>query len=152
MPTRSLRRGLCVAALAFPAAGASPLTIAIEAEGFTASGSDIHAVCRSAADQLLVHMPDLEPVAVVVAKGEHGPIALFERGENGEYRVRLDTGGTYWSQYAYQFAHELCHVLCRYEDDYKGNLWFHLKWHRAVPAEHKDFVQTLAALFGVELP
>ena len=108
-----------------PTAGAKDaVTIKINPAGFVASKADIHAVCKSAGEPLLRHMPDLDPTTIAVSKGEHGPIALFRRGRNGEYQVRLDTGQTYWAQYAYQFAHEICHVLCRYEDDYKGNLWF----------------------------
>ncbi len=36
------------------------LTIRVNPEGFKASKEDIHAVCRSAADQLLRHMNSLE--------------------------------------------------------------------------------------------
>ncbi len=100
------------------------LIIEVAPEGFHASRADILAVCRSAADQLLAHMDDLEKTTVAVSRGQHGPIALFKRGSKGEYQVRLDTGKTYWAQYSYQFAHEICHVLCRYENDYTGNLWF----------------------------
>ena len=100
------------------------VTIQVDPEGFNASRADILAVCRSAADQLLVHIAHLEKTTVAVSRGRHGPIALFKRGESGEYQVRLDTGQTYWAQYSYQFAHEICHVLCRYDDDYSGNLWF----------------------------
>ena len=83
----------------------TPLTIQVNPQGFGASKADIHAVCRSAGDQLLKHMDGLEKTTVVVSKGERGPIALFDRGGNGEFHVKLDTGQTYWAQYSYQFAH-----------------------------------------------
>lgn len=100
------------------------VTLKINTDGFGASKADIHAVCKSAGDQLLKHMDGLEKFTIAVSKGKHGPISLFKRGEQGDYQVRLDTGKTFWAQYSYQFAHEICHVLCRYEDDYRGNLWF----------------------------
>lgn len=122
----SLLLTAALSALAPPASAESKaaLTIRVNPQGFEASKADIHAVCRSAGDQLLKHMDGLEKTTVVVSKGKHGPIALFDRGGKGEFHLKLDTGQTYWSQYSYQFAHEICHVLCRYEDDYKGNLWF----------------------------
>ena len=100
------------------------ITIEVNPAGFGASKADIHAVCRSAGDQILKHITRTEATTVLVTKGSHGPIALFKRGPKGEFQVKLDTGKTYWAQYAYQFAHELCHVLCDYENDYSGNLWF----------------------------
>ncbi len=115
---------LLAAAAASRADTKSAVKIRIDPAGFGASQADIRAVCTSAGDQLVKHMKGLEAIRIVVTKGTHGPIALFDRGEQGEFQVKLDTGGNYWSQYAYQFAHEICHVLCRYQDDYKGNLWF----------------------------
>jgi hypothetical protein len=115
-----------IATLFLPASADSrkAVVLRIDPGGFHSSKADIHAVCKSAGDQLLKHMVGQEKITIMVSKGTHGPIALFARGEHGEYRVKLDTGKTFWAQYAYQFAHEICHVLCRYEDDYKGNLWF----------------------------
>ena len=37
--------------------------------------------------------------------------------------MKLDTGDSYWSQYAFQFGHELCHVLCRFREGDTGNKW-----------------------------
>ncbi|MCP4732282.1 MAG: hypothetical protein QF405_05535 [Roseibacillus sp.] len=100
------------------------VTVEISPEGFNASRTDIHAVCRSAADQLLRHMVDLRKTKVLVSKGAHGPIVLFKKGENGEHLIKLATEKLHWAQYAYQFSHEICHVLCGYENDHQGNLWF----------------------------
>ena len=100
------------------------VTIEVNPKGFNASRTDIHAVCRSAADQLLRHMLDLRKTTIRVSKGAHGPIALFKKGENGEHLVKLAAEKLYWAQYAYQFSHEICHVLSGYENDYQGNLWF----------------------------
>jgi len=100
------------------------VSIRVDASGFNASAADIGKVCRAAAEQMTKGWKEKPSVKVLVVKGKHGPITMFKKNERGEWVVRLDTGGTYWSQYAYQFAHELCHVLCKCDDDYKGNLWF----------------------------
>lgn len=100
------------------------LELRIDPDGWgTANVRDVEAVFRSAAGQLLPHFPGVElPPIRVSARG--GPIVLHRRGEDGSVIMRLNTGDTYWSQYAFQFAHELCHVLCRYDPDPTGNKWF----------------------------
>ncbi len=110
--------------LGSPADSRRSLTIQVNAKGFNASKADIHAVCRSAADQLLRHMSGLEKTTTDVSRGNQGPIVLFRRGEKGEHLIRLSTEKLYWAQYAYQFSHEICHVLCGYDEDFRGNLWF----------------------------
>ncbi|MBQ96756.1 MAG: hypothetical protein CMP30_02015 [Roseibacillus sp.] len=100
------------------------LTVRVNAEKFNASRADIEAVCRSAGNQLMQQMEGVPEFTVEVSRGQHGPIALFQRGKEGQYLVRLATEKTFWAQYAYQFAHEICHVLCGYDNDYRGNLWF----------------------------
>lgn len=117
-------RFLALSAVLLQGAAADPVALRIDPAGFDAPKADIRAVCRSAGETLWRHMDEMEPVKVLVSRGKHGPIAIYGTNERGETRVRLDTSQTYWAQYAYQFAHEICHVLCRYEDDYKGNLWF----------------------------
>jgi len=84
---------------------------------------DVEKVLRSAASELWKHFPErrLKPI-LVEPKG--GPIVLYQSGPRGEYRVRLDTGSTYWSQYAFQFAHEFCHILCGCTEDEQSNKWF----------------------------
>ena len=100
-----------------------PLAIHPAAEGWEAAAPDVEKVLRSSADALWVYFPErqLRPI-LVDPKG--GPIVLFGRGPNGEYRVRLNTGKTYWAQYAFQFAHEFCHILCDYKADDESNKWF----------------------------
>ena len=63
----------------------------------------------------------LDPMEV---KLQGGPIVLYDRGPNDEYRVRLDIEGRRWNQLAYQFAHEFCHILCRYDRREHPNKWF----------------------------
>ncbi len=77
----------------------------------------------SVAREIWVYFPGrkLKPI-IVEPRG--GPIVLYRRGKQGEYFIKLNTGGTLWAQYAYQFAHEFCHVLCNYDPDVHGNDWF----------------------------
>jgi len=88
-----------------------------------ASLADAEKVLRSAAGELWAYFPGRTLKAILV-EPKGGPIVLFGRGPNGEYRVRLDTGETYWCQYAFQFAHEFCHILCNYLEDDQSNKWF----------------------------
>ncbi len=99
------------------------LSIEPVGEDWGASMADVGAILRASAKPLWRHFPDrdLAPIRVG-AKG--GPIVLFSRGEGGEYDVKLNTGGTYWSQYAYQFSHEFCHILCNYREGANPNAWF----------------------------
>ncbi|MFW6161226.1 MAG: hypothetical protein ACODAJ_00565 [Planctomycetota bacterium] len=84
---------------------------------------DVQHVLRSAAQPLWRHFPERRlPPIIVAPRG--GPIVWHRRGLDGEYYVQLNTGGTYWAQYAYQFAHEFCHILAGYEPTEKANKWF----------------------------
>lgn len=96
----------------------------VDASDFDAGEADIRAVCDSAARQLWRHFPGYELEPFVVTRGKSGPIVLYQRNAAKEIVVRLDTGNTYWSQYAYQFGHEFCHILCRYRENDGKNLWF----------------------------
>ncbi len=92
-------------------------------DDFEASEADIHALLTSTGRELWRHFPNYEIEPFVVLRGRSGPIVLHDR-DDGEIVMRLDTGKTYWAQYAFQFGHEFCHILCKYEDDYQGNQWF----------------------------
>ena len=102
--------GICLGALpiAFaiaeetkPAAAERKMpTYRVDAADFDASEADIRAICDSAGRELWRHFPDYKLEPFVVTRGRQGPIALFERNERQEIVVRLDTGGTYWSQYS----------------------------------------------------
>ena len=96
----------------------------IEAGGFGASEADIRAVLDSAGHALWRHFGDWKIEPMVVVRGTSGPITLYARNERGEIVVKLDTGETYWCQYAYQFAHEFCHVLCGLKEGNSANKWF----------------------------
>ena len=96
----------------------------VQTDGFDASAADIKAICSSAGRELWRYFPDYQIELFVIQRSRSGPIVAFKRNEQGEISVRLDTHGTFWSQYAYQFAHEFCHVLCGFDEDYAGNKWF----------------------------
>jgi len=84
---------------------------------------NVRSVLTSAAGALWAYFPDRQlPPILVEPRG--GPITLFARGPAGEFRVRLDTGDNYWSQYSYQFAHEFCHILCGNVEQDPSNKWF----------------------------
>lgn len=133
MRTRGILASLIVAALTAGSAtqAASPEAravamppVRVDATGFDAREADIRAVLDSAGSELWRHFPDHRLEPIVVVRGAAGPITLFERNERREIVVRLDTGGTFWCQYAYQFAHEFCHVLCDAKPGDRSNLWF----------------------------
>jgi hypothetical protein len=90
---------------------------------WSADPDNVRAVLESAAKTLTQHFPERK-LAPILVDPRGGPIVLFERGPAGEYRVRLDTGATYWSQYAFQFAHEMGHILANYREDPHRNKWF----------------------------
>ena len=85
---------------------------------------DIQKVLDSVTRQIwpFVQLEKLDPICV--NRSRTGPIVLYERGEQGEYLVKLNTEKTYWCQYAFQFAHELGHIICGYKKGDRSNLWF----------------------------
>lgn len=87
------------------------------------SKDNVRAVLLSAANELWPYFPErsLKPILV---EPLGGPITLFNRGRDGEYRVKLDTGDNLWSQWAYQFAHEFGHILSNYDEVSHQNKWF----------------------------
>ena len=88
-----------------------------------ASPCDVANVLNATAQELWIYFPQRKlPPINVVPKG--GPITLFERGPNGEIQIKLNTGKTFWAQYAYQFSHELCHALCDCKPHENPNHWF----------------------------
>lgn len=103
----------------------SPLNIVVTKGVWKGAGvNDVQAILSSAGRDLWKFSSDDKLEPIIVTNGDEGPIVLYQRGPNGEYRVRLDTGKQYWSQYAYQFAHELCHIMCHYKEGDTSNHWF----------------------------
>jgi len=99
------------------------LRLADDDEWEDARPSNVLAVLESAGRELLRHVPAADvPTIVVAARG--GPIVLFDRSPEGDFQVRLNTGGHRWAQYGFQFGHEMCHVLCRSDSRHRTHLWF----------------------------
>ncbi len=107
-----------------PTKGPMPTIQVADADWGGASLRDINKVLNSTAKQLWPHASQDRLDTIVVDRSNTGPIVLFQRGNEGQYRVRLDTHQNYWSQYAFQFAHEFGHILCGYKPGAKDNLWF----------------------------
>jgi len=106
------------------------LTIKVEGEGWgNVRKETIESVLYSVADELMSRLPKKLHAPIVVTHTDGNPVALYERGENGEYRVALHARESNWHLYTYEFAHELCHILSNYEEnvrpgDSKYNQWF----------------------------
>lgn len=87
----------------------------------------IEPVLYAVADELVSALPGKLSAPVVVAHTQGNPVALYRRGVDGEYRVRLHASGESWPLYVYEFAHELCHVLSNHDlhaQTRKHNQWF----------------------------
>lgn len=89
----------------------------------------IETVLYSVADELMSRLPQKLAVPIVITHTNDAPVALYDRGPGGEYRVQLHATGENWHLYVYEFAHELCHILSNYEENVgpqtvKHNQWF----------------------------
>ena len=89
----------------------------------------IETVLYAVADELLTQLPKKLTAPIVVTHTNSNPVALFDQGQNGEYRVQLHASEANWHLYTYEFAHELCHILSNYEENLapgnsKYNQWF----------------------------
>ena len=100
-----------------------PPDLLVVRDGWEANPVDVKKVFESTGRELWKHFPDRQ-LAPIVMYPKGGPIVLYQRGPSGEIVVRLNTGRTYWAQYAFQFSHELCHILSGFDDDPHGNDWF----------------------------
>lgn len=106
------------------------LTIRVEGEGWgSVRKKTIESVLYAVADELLTRLPKKLVVPIVVTHTGKNPVALYERGEKGEYRVRLHASEANWHLYTYEFAHEFCHILSNYEENVgpgvsRYNQWF----------------------------
>lgn len=87
-----------------------------------ASTQDVHAVLKSAAQEIQRHCPNTRIPAIRVYHSQGSPIAQFEREKDGAVRVGLNAQNLYWAQYAYQFSHEFAHLLAVHAGD-TGKKW-----------------------------
>lgn len=119
------------------AAGAEPVfastsralgvDIRVAADGWgTAAVPEIETALYAVADELVTVLPARLSVPILVRRTRGNPVALYDRGPNGEYLVRLHASGDRWPLYVYEFAHELCHVLSNH--DQHGKVKRHNQW------------------------
>lgn len=117
----ALLAGATVRAAAPPSGSAGRRLDFVIADGFPgAAKADIEAVLRSAAETIWRHCPDTrwEVPGFYVFRRERCPITLDNHREDGRIAIGLDTGNTFWAQYAFQFAHEFCHALMGHSNDW----------------------------------
>lgn len=106
------------------------LDIKVKGDGWgSARPEAIENVLYSVADELMARLPNKLTKPIVVTHTKSNPVALYDRGPNGEYLVHLHASGQSWHLYVYEFAHELCHILSNYEEHVgaettKYNQWF----------------------------
>jgi len=106
------------------------LTLKVKEGGWgKAQPAAIETVLYSVADELMSRLPNKLAAPIVITHTDSAPVALYERGPSGEYRVQLHATGESWHLYVYEFAHELCHILSNYEEHVgpetvKYNQWF----------------------------
>ena len=106
------------------------LSISIRPGGWgNVSKESLETVLYAVADTLMSQLPKKLTVPIIVSHSTGAPVALYDRGPGGEYRVNLHASGENWHLYVYEFAHELCHILSNYEenvgaDTTKYNQWF----------------------------
>lgn len=106
------------------------LTIRVEGDGWGSVRKEtIESVLYSVADELLTRLPKKLVAPIVVTHTNQNPVAVYQRGEKGEYRVRLHASDANWHLYTYEFAHEFCHILSNYEENVgpgisRYNQWF----------------------------
>lgn len=106
------------------------LTLKVKDGGWgKAQPAAIETVLYSVADELMSQLPHKLTAPIVITHTDNAPVALYERGPSGEYRVQLHATGENWHLYVYEFAHELCHILSNYEEHVgaetvKHNQWF----------------------------
>jgi hypothetical protein len=128
--------GLLVSAPVALAASPTPVStgagggvIRVEGDGWgTADRSAIAEVLHSVAHEILPHWPDTPAVAIVVTHTESNPIALYDRGEHGEFLVRLHASGERWHLYVYEFAHEFCHLVSNHDANTEAGMPRHNQW------------------------
>lgn len=93
-----------------------------------ASAEEIEPVLYAVADELLTRIPAKLATPIVVTHTDRNPVALYDKGPDGEYQVQLHAEGRHWHRYVYEFAHELCHILSNYEQNLGSSAAKHNQW------------------------
>lgn len=86
---------------------------------------DVNAILGSVASALWRSPPQRPlPMIEVFRDPNSDPLACYDRGPNGEFRVRLHAAGMLWNQLAFQFGHELAHILSKSVENRTTKNWF----------------------------
>jgi len=110
-------------------AGDPALNIRVDGDGWgDVSSEAIQTVLYSVAAVLMPQVPTRLVTPIVVSHTDSNPIALYERGQNGEILVRLHASGARWHLYVYEFAHELCHIMSNYQQNVAAGTSKHNQW------------------------
>lgn len=114
----------------------------------------IETVLYSVADELLSRLPNKLTVPIVISHTNNAPVALYDRGPEGEYRVQLHASGNSWHLYVYEFAHELCHILSNYEENIGADTTKYNQWFEETLCETASLyaLKKLAATWAVSPP
>lgn len=106
------------------------VTIRVVGDGWgSVSRERIETLLYAVADELLADGTRRVQAPIIVERTRGNPMALYDRGPQGEYRVLLHAEGEAWPLYAYEFAHELAHILSNFDEhaahaDVRTNQWF----------------------------
>jgi len=135
--------------------GNPALTIRVEGAAWGGASKDaIQTVLYSVADVLMPQLPNRLGAPIVVSHTDSNPVALYERGPNGEYLVRLHASATNWHLYVYEFAHELCHLMSNYRENVTEGTSKHNQWLEETLCETASLfaLKQLAANWAVSPP
>lgn len=132
----SIFLGLLVSAPVGYAASPTPVStgvgagvIRVEGDGWgTPDRTVVTEILHSVAHEILPRWPEKLTAAIVVTHTDGNPIALYDRGEHGEYLVRLHARGERWHLYVYEFAHEFCHLLSNHDANTGAGMPRHNQW------------------------
>lgn len=125
--------GAAHASTARGATHAAPAVIEIVPQGWGTTSLDaLQEVLDDVVDVVGRHFPDRRLGRIRVFHGEPGPLVLYDKGDAGDYQVRLSARDGRWHQFVYQFSHELCHIYSNFDNKSvgagdqvaRGNQWF----------------------------
>ncbi len=131
------------------------LTLSVQGGGWgNVPRESIETVLYSVADELMARLPTKLAAPIVVRHTNTAPVALYERGPDGEYQVHLHASGENWHLYVYEFAHELCHILSNYEENVGTDITRHNQWFEETLCEAASLfaLKNLAATWDTSPP
>lgn len=131
------------------------LSLDVQGGGWSGAPKEaIETVLYSVADELMSRLPKKLNVPIVVTHTNNNPVALYDRGPAGEYRVQLHASGENWHLYVYEFAHELCHILSNYEENIGADTTKYNQWFEETLCETASLfaLKNLAATWEVSPP